>query len=748
MKQMASIFFQAARLRGWLHALLIMLFGWGLLAQASAQTNNAQYLAQAVPTVMEAGQSYAVSVTMQNNGTSSWTAAAGYNLGSQNPQDNAQWGFGRVAPTVAVAPGQQHTFNFTVKAPASVGTYNFQWRMLREGVEWFGATAPNVAVSVVPVTPRNDAAFVSQLMPSSLTTGQTYSAKVVMKNTGNTTWLAGTDYLLGSQNPQDSSTWGLSRVIVGSNVPPGDSYIFNVPVKAPATAGTYNFQWRMVREFVTWFGATSTNVVVTVTQAAGAPTLTVSRNPSQLTAGQSYTLSWNSTNATSLSMQCTAAGTGYTATVNRPVNGSVTETASAAWVGYPSTCTWTATGAGGSKSVVETVTTVAQPASAPTISVSRNPSPMVAGKAYTLSWSSTNATAVSMSCTASGTGYAGTVNRAVSGSVNETASTAWVGYPSTCTWTATGAGGSKSVTETMSTVAQATDVVTYYHNDVSGSPMAATDASGNLLWKETYQPYGDKVHRQAASATNKIGFHGKPFDDNTGLSYMGARYYDPLLGRFTGIDPKSPDPENVHSINRYAYANNNPYKFVDPDGHSPVDVVFLAWDLGKLGMAMYTGVGVGAAVADVAMSSVGVLSPVPGVGQAMKAHRALEYGAQAAKGIDKAKDILAANKVAGKAGEAATRGKLGDNIIGEQVTFITSTGQRAKPDFLTKIDDKLGIVESKAGNAALSPGQAQLKADIKAGRAVTPVGKKAEAAGLTPGEKVKIESFKVDRYSR
>lgn len=118
----------------------------------------------------------------------------------------------------------------------------------------------------------------------------------------------------------------------------------------------------------------------------------------------------------------------------------------------------------------------------------------------------------------------------------------------------------------MAMPVKAAEVVTYFHNDVSGSPMMATDASGAVLWKETYKPYGDKVNRQPASAANKIGFHGKPFDDNSGLSYMSARYYDPVIGRFTGIDPVSYSVESIHSFNRYAYANNNPYKYVDPDG--------------------------------------------------------------------------------------------------------------------------------------------------------------------------------------
>ncbi|WP_434702528.1 RHS repeat-associated core domain-containing protein [Pseudomonas sp. Z1-12] len=110
------------------------------------------------------------------------------------------------------------------------------------------------------------------------------------------------------------------------------------------------------------------------------------------------------------------------------------------------------------------------------------------------------------------------------------------------------------------------DTITYFHNDISGSPMAATDAAGNLLWKENYKPYGDKLNRSAPSSSNKIGYHGKAYDDATGLSYMGARYYDPVLGRFMGIDPVDFQTDNLHSFNRYAYTNNNPYKYVDPDG--------------------------------------------------------------------------------------------------------------------------------------------------------------------------------------
>jgi RHS repeat-associated protein len=128
--------------------------------------------------------------------------------------------------------------------------------------------------------------------------------------------------------------------------------------------------------------------------------------------------------------------------------------------------------------------------------------------------------------------------------------------------------------------------VTYYHNDLAGSPVVATNAAGQVIWRESYRPYGERTVNSAASSSNKVWFTSRRQDPETGLVYMGARYYDPVVGRFVSTDPVLFDEKNLHSFNRYAYANNNPYRYVDPDGRMPVDAGFAVWDTGKLAGAL------------------------------------------------------------------------------------------------------------------------------------------------------------------
>jgi len=253
---------------------------------------GAAFVSQSVPTSMTAGQTYPVSVTMQNTGSTTWTSGQLFSLGSQNPQDGTWWGFGRVylPSNASVATGETFTFKFNVTAPSTPGTYNFQWEMVQDGVAWFGDKSPNVAVAVNAATAAQSAMFLGQNVPTTMVAGQSYPVSIAMQNTGTATWTSAQNYRLGAQNPQDNTTWGNTMVVNTSNGPvtvgrvalptsvaPGQQVAFSFNVTAPTVPGTYNFQWEMLQEGVAWFGDKSLNVAVVV--SSGVPTFTPTGGP-------------------------------------------------------------------------------------------------------------------------------------------------------------------------------------------------------------------------------------------------------------------------------------------------------------------------------------------------------------------------------------------------------------------------------------------------------------------------------------
>ena len=114
--------------------------------------------------------------------------------------------------------------------------------------------------------------------------------------------------------------------------------------------------------------------------------------------------------------------------------------------------------------------------------------------------------------------------------------------------------------------------ITYVHTDALGSPVAETDESGNVKWTEHYTPFGKKIDEDPESSENTVGYTGHQFDSDTGLSYMQARYYDPVIGRFYSNDPVG-FAGDITSFNRYSYVGNNPYKYTDPDGQVRKNIV-------------------------------------------------------------------------------------------------------------------------------------------------------------------------------
>ena len=111
--------------------------------------------------------------------------------------------------------------------------------------------------------------------------------------------------------------------------------------------------------------------------------------------------------------------------------------------------------------------------------------------------------------------------------------------------------------------ALATDTVYYYYTDALHSTVVQADAQGNIVEQSThYAPYGQVLNR---SMRDGPGYTGHEEDPSTGLNYMQQRYFDSQSGRFLSTDPVLPTDDG-RNFNRYWYANDNPYRYADPDG--------------------------------------------------------------------------------------------------------------------------------------------------------------------------------------
>jgi len=111
----------------------------------------------------------------------------------------------------------------------------------------------------------------------------------------------------------------------------------------------------------------------------------------------------------------------------------------------------------------------------------------------------------------------------------------------------------------------------WYVYDGLGSVLAEVDVNGAVQGSRKYDVYGatrsytgTPLGRQAF-----VGQLGHATDDETGLTYMRARYYDNQTGRFVSEDPAK------HGMNWFAYCNNDPLNLVDASGRNPIVIGFL-----------------------------------------------------------------------------------------------------------------------------------------------------------------------------
>jgi len=105
----------------------------------------------------------------------------------------------------------------------------------------------------------------------------------------------------------------------------------------------------------------------------------------------------------------------------------------------------------------------------------------------------------------------------------------------------------------------------YYVINGHGDVIALTNEAGQIVNSYTYDEWGNTLAKQEQVA-NPIRYSGEYYDEESGLYYLRARYYDPSTGRFISKDPVEGNVTNPLSLNSYTYCLNNPIIYIDPSG--------------------------------------------------------------------------------------------------------------------------------------------------------------------------------------
>lgn len=245
---------------------------------------NAQFVSQNVPTSVGPGRTFTASVTMKNVGNLDWPGS--FNLVSQNPRGNANWGVASIPLGATLLTSQSKTFSSTFTAPTTPGTYNFQWRM--DNGAGFGQYSPNVVITVSADASRPGAVTAPLTVPA----GSDFVIQVPMTNTGTTTWTNGAGYYLASQSPANNLTWGINKITLSSldSIAPGGVKSFSAVCTAPIFVGTYTLQWQMSKGGA-FFGQPTTPITIQVV-AGGDNAQFISQSvPTGLGVNQSFTAS-------------------------------------------------------------------------------------------------------------------------------------------------------------------------------------------------------------------------------------------------------------------------------------------------------------------------------------------------------------------------------------------------------------------------------------------------------------------------
>ncbi|WP_163506826.1 RHS repeat-associated core domain-containing protein [Fodinicola acaciae] len=237
--------------------------------------------------------------------------------------------------------------------------------------------------------------------------------------------------------------------------------------------------------------------------------------------------------------------------------------------------------------------------------------------------------------------------------------------------------------------------LTWLGADQNGtSNTAIADTATQEVVRRFFDPFGNNRGTAAPVWPGQRSFVGGTSDPSTGLIHLGAREYDPTIGRFISVDPKV-DYQQPDTLNAYSYANNNPVTFTDPDGTS--------WFSDIITSVKSVAQTVVNRVVDTVKQAVQVVTPVINwvKDQATAAFEAVKSFVQ--KTVEVVKQVV------------KTVVKVVKKVVKEVKKVVKQVAKVAKK-VASAVKDTVKKVASKVGAAAVAVGKAVAKAATAAAK--------------------------------
>ena len=237
------------------------------------------------------------------------------------------------------------------------------------------------------------------------------------------------------------------------------------------------------------------------------------------------------------------------------------------------------------------------------------------------------------------------------------------------------------------------------------------------MTRDRYLPYGG--NRNATGTTTMPtdrGWQGQTQDKDTGLDYLDARYYDPVLAHFISVDELT-DNDQTAAANPYGYAAANPILFNDPTGLWPGEGLYKKAATFAADHPTLTNIAVGVAVGAFVVGTGGIGGAIVAGAVAGAAGGAVGYGAKVASGRESFSAKNLAKSVAGGAVEGAIGGATG-GIGGKAAAFVAKRVIKPGIKAATNAGGKVVAGTARASRSVATKASNAGKAAIAKGKTV------------------------------